>query len=244
MKQRPIIFNTEMVQAILDGRKTQTRRMFKAQPHNDWAPFSKNAEWYTPTVIDKRGFYQPANDEVFGVSDEDCAFVSPFGSVGDQLYVRETFCIGKYEAEDRSPENGGEMLYISQCTSDNNVIFKQHALEIGCSILETTWKPSIHMPRSCARIILEVTNVRVERLIDICESDAKAEGINCVTFRDECLGLCEGFTRQKDDGKCQLARTAKSAFLDLWDSIYSNSNDNPFVWVIEFKVISTTGGAA
>lgn len=240
MKQRPIIFNTEMVQAIVDGRKTQTRRQMNPQPKPD-TETSQGGYWFPcaafQSMVHVEDFQHPFSR---GMASDAC----PICSVGDQLYVRETFCIGKYEAEDRSPEHGGEMLYISQCTSDNNVIFKQHALEIGCSILETTWKPSIHMPRSCARIILEVTNVRVERLIDICESDAKAEGINCVTFRDECLGLCEGFTRQKDDGKCQLARTAKSAFLDLWDSIYSNSNDNPFVWVIEFKVISTTGGAA
>lgn len=240
MKQRPVIFNTEMVQAILDGRKTQTRRPMNPQPKPD-NETSKGGYWFPCHAFQSMVHVEDLQDPLWrGMASDACQICS----VGDQLWVRETFCIGKYEAEDRSPEYGGEMLYISQCTSDNNVIFKQHALEIGCDILETTWKPSIHMPRSAARIILEVTDIRVERLIDICESDAKAEGINSVTFRDECVGLCEGFTHKKDDGKCQLARSAKRAFLNLWDSIYSNSDDNPWVWVIKFKVISTTGGEA
>ncbi|MCU8008457.1 hypothetical protein L5M11_13125 [Shewanella sp. SM87] len=233
MKQRPIIFNTEMVQAILDGRKTQTRRMFKAQPHYDWAPFSKNAEWYTPTIVDKRGFYQPANYELFGVSDEDCAFVSPFGTIGDQFWVRETWRLFNSSDECGCSESP------CSCQANGTVLFKA----MGDSG-ESKWKPSIHMPRSCARILLEVTAVRVERLNDISEQDAKAEGINCVTFREEDLGLCEGFTHEKDDGNCQLARSAKRAFHKLWQSIYHNVEDNPWVWVIEFKVISTTGGAA
>ena len=201
MKQRPIIFNTEMVQAIVDGRKTQTRRIVKP-------------------LKDKNFGCNLSPNEVAGEVNNGDLQNCPFGYVGDQLYVRETFA-----------DWGSRLTYKADKDDGAHCVVKR-------------WTPSIHMPRACARIILEVTNVRVERLIDICESDAKAEGINCVTFRDECLGLCEGFTRQKDDGKCQLARTAKSAFLDLWDSIYSNSNDNPFVWVIEFKVISTTGGEA
>ncbi|MGL6013621.1 MAG: hypothetical protein ACRC0J_19305, partial [Shewanella oncorhynchi] len=125
MKQRPIIFNTEMVQAILDGRKTQTRRQMNPQPkpcdytYPDGTP--KGGHWYPSKIfqtmvhVEKLMGNEPLWD---GVASDAC----PICSVGDQLYVRETFCIGKYEAEDRSPEHGSEMLYISQCTSDNNVI--------------------------------------------------------------------------------------------------------------------------
>ncbi|MGI2056206.1 hypothetical protein ACRN9T_03285 [Shewanella baltica] len=214
MKQRPIIFNTEMVQAIVDGRKTQTRRMFKAQPHDDWAPFSKNAEWYTPTIIDKRGFYQPANDEVFGVSDEDCAFVSPFGTIGDQFWVRETW------RQFNSSDECGCSEYPCGCPNNGTVLFKATG-DSG----ESKWKPSIHMPRSCARILLEVTAVRVERLDDISEQDAKAEGFDYPAVPGMGWKL-----------------NAKHNFLFAWDKIYGNRSSNPFVWVIEFKVISTTGG--
>ncbi|WP_413483901.1 hypothetical protein [Shewanella baltica] len=213
MKQRPIIFNTAMVRAILDGRKTQTRRVFKAQPHDEWAPFSKNAEWYTPTVIDKRGFYEPANDDVFGVSSEDCAFVSPFGTLGDQLWVREAMT--KAHWPDLHYVCGG----LTAGTGDED--FDYRGAEYRGFI------PSIHMPRWAARILLEVTKVRVERLNDISEQDAKAEGFDYPAVQ----GMGWKFK-------------AKHNFLFAWDQIYRNKSSNPFVWVVEFKVISTTGGAA
>ncbi|MGE6451182.1 hypothetical protein ACQKC5_02125 [Shewanella baltica] len=216
MKQRPIIFNTEMVRAILDGRKTQTRRMFKAQPHDDWAPFSKNAEWYTPTVIDKRGFYQAAKDDVFGVSSEDCAFVSPFGTLGDQLWVREAMT--KAHWPDLHYVCGG----LTAGTGDED--FDYRGAEYRGFI------PSIHMPRWAARILLEVTAVRVERLNEISKDDAIKEGF--------------------DHSRSAAAKSAgwyekpRTAFLRTWDQIYHNLDANPWVWVVEFKVISTTGGAA
>lgn len=220
MKQRPIIFNTEMVRAIIDGRKTQTRRPAKNISFSENGGFVAEVggkRWMHGLGVDHKSTMQNILKSKYG----------PNVFKGDQLYVRETFCIGKYEAEDRSPEYGGEMLYISQCTSDNNVIFKQHALEIGCSILDTTWKPSIHMPRSAARIILEVTDIRVERLNDISEQDAKAEGFEYPAVP----GMGWKFN-------------ARHNFLVEWDQIYGNRSSNPWVWVIEFKVISTTGGAA
>ncbi|MGI2140816.1 hypothetical protein [Shewanella baltica] len=216
MKQHPIIFNTEMVRAILDGRKTQTRRMFKAQPHDDWAPFSKNAEWYTPTIIDKRGFYQPANDDVFGVSSEDCAFISPFGTLGDQLWVREAMT--KAHWPDLHYVCGG----LTAGTGDED--FDYRGAEYRGFI------PSIHMPRWAARILLEVTAVRVERLNEISEDDAIKEG-----FDHSCSAAA------KSGGWYEKPR---AAFLRTWEQIYHNVDANPWVWVVEFKVISTTGGAA
>ncbi|MGI2095512.1 hypothetical protein [Shewanella glacialipiscicola] len=203
MKQRPIIFNTEMVRAILDGRKTQTRRPMEPQPHQHWHPFSAKAEWYTPTVIDKKGFYQPAKNQVFGVSDEDQGFVSPFVAVGDQLWVRETFA-----------DCGSRLTYKADKDDGAHCVVKR-------------WTPSIHMPRYCARILLEVTAVRVERLNDISKQDAKAEGFDYPAVPGMGWKL-----------------NAKQNFLFSWDKIYGNRSLNPFVWVIEFKVISTTGGAA
>ena len=216
MKQRPIIFNTEMVRAILDGRKTQTRRMFKAQPHDDWAPFSKNAEWFTPTVIDKRGFYQPANDEVFGVSSEDCAFVSPFGTLGDQLWVREAMT--KAHWPDLYYVCGG----LTAGTGDED--FDYRGAEYRGFI------PSIHMPRWAARILLEVTAIRVERLNEISENNAIKEGFD----HSRSAAAKSGGWYEKP----------RAAFLRTWEQIYHNVDANPWVWVVEFKVISTTGGAA
>ncbi|MCU8105170.1 hypothetical protein L5M38_11555 [Shewanella sp. SM101] len=216
MKQRPIIFNTEMVRVILDGRKTQTRRMFKAQPHDDWAPFSKNAEWYTPTVIDKQGFYQPAKDNAFGVSDEDCAFVSPFGTLGDQLWVREAMT--KAHWPDLHYVSGG----LTAGTGDED--FDYRGAEYRGFI------PSIHMPRWAARILLEVTAVRVERLNEISEDDAIKEG-----FDHSCSAAA------KSTGWYEKPR---AAFLRTWEQIYHNVDANPWLWVVEFRVISTTGGAA
>lgn len=218
MKQRPIIFNTEMVQAILDGRKTQTRRPMQPQPHKEWHPFSAKAEWYTPTVIDKKGFYHPAKNEAFGVSDEDQGFISPFGAVGDQLWVRETW--RKFNS---SYECGCSESPCS-CPSNGTVLFKA-SHDDG----ESKWKPSIHMPRSAARIILEVTDVRVERVRDISERDAWAEGFD--GYDDDVTGGKNGYTE----------------FCEAWESIYGQQSieqSNPWVWVIEFKVVSTTGGEA
>lgn len=191
MKQRPIIFNTEMVQAILDGRKTQTRR-----PVNPALVQSERLPLETSKGIFK-----------FWCSDE---VSSPFGSVGDQLWVRETFQYGL-------------------CTKSGfayKATHKPSDLEEGWHEV-IKWKPSIHMPRSAARIILEVTDVRVERLNDISEQDAKAEGFDY----PDVPGMGWKFN-------------ARHNFLVAWDQIYGNRSSNPWVWVIEFKVISTKGGEA
>ncbi|WP_407284635.1 hypothetical protein [Raoultella ornithinolytica] len=97
MKERGMIFNGEMVRAILDGRKTQTRRIMKAQPSEDFTPMNMTLEpdykarWYTPGIVDKDGYLQPANKEVFGVANENDGYSCPFGAVGDRIWVRETF---------------------------------------------------------------------------------------------------------------------------------------------------------
>ncbi len=93
-----MIFNAEMVRAILDGRKTQTRRVMKVQPSDGFHPthngydLDLNAHWYTPGVVDKNGYLQPAKKDVFGVADENEGYTCPFGAVGDRIWVRETFC--------------------------------------------------------------------------------------------------------------------------------------------------------
>nr|WP_244182864.1 hypothetical protein [Pantoea wallisii] len=97
MKERPILLNGDMVRAVLNGSKTQTRRIMKVQPSADFSPMNMELEtdftarWYTPGVVDKDGYLQPAKKQVFGVASEDEGYTSPFGAVGDRLWVRETW---------------------------------------------------------------------------------------------------------------------------------------------------------
>ncbi|MCS6175319.1 hypothetical protein [Shewanella baltica] len=206
MKHRPIIFNTEMVQAIVDGRKTQTRRQMNPQPKPD-TETSQGGYWFPcaafQSMVHVEDFQHPFSR---GMAGDAC----PICSVGDQLYVRETFQVG----------------LCTKSTIAYKATHKPSDLEEGWNEV-IKWKPSIHMPRWAARILLEVTAVRVERLDDISEQDAKAEGFDYPAVPGMGWKL-----------------NAKHNFLFAWDKIYGNRSSNPFVWVIEFKVISTTGGAA
>lgn len=186
MKEKPIIFSAPMVRAILEGRKTQTRRVVKVQPEHD---------------ADGKLFKLRINE---GWNYSDC----PYGQPGDQLWVRETFCIPTDfdSGEELSPE------YRATC--------KGHAFD-GC------WKPSIHMPRRASRIDLKVNNIRVERLQDISEEDAKAEGVTDPTAGTE-------FQAPPD---AHYKSGPKTWFAMLWQSIHGKGswNENPWVWVVEFE---------
>lgn len=200
-----MIFNAEMVRAILDGRKTQTRRVMKVQPSDGFHPthngyvLDLNAHWYTPGVVDKNGYLQPAKKDVFGVADENEGYTCPFGAVGDRIWVRETFCPVPDHEE---PAGCSAILYAA----DGNGPYGK-------------WVPSIHMPRWASRITLEITGVRVERLNSISDSDASKEGC-CIA--------------DMESGDC-----LSDVFARLWTSIYGDESwkVNPWVWVIEFKVV-------
>lgn len=202
-----MIFNGEMVRAILDGRKTQTRRIMKVQPSDGFHPthngydLDLNAHWYTPGVVDKNGHLQPAKKDVFGVADENEGYTCPFGAVGDRIWVRETF---SPVPDHEEPAGCSAILYAV----DGNGPYGK-------------WVPSIHMPRWASRLTLEITCVRVERLRDLSEDDAKSEGITPPSG-----GVLPGWEYRIN-------------FRDLWMSIYGADNweANPWVWVIEFKVV-------
>lgn len=205
MKERGMIFNGEMVRAILDGRKTQTRRIMKVQPSDGFLPthngydLDLNAHWYTPGVVDKNGYLQPAKKDVFGVADENEGYACPFGAVGDRIWVRETF---SPVPDHEEPAGCSAILYAA----DGNGPYGK-------------WVPSIHMPRWASRITLEITGVRVERLNSISDSDASKEGC-CIA--------------DMESGDC-----LSDVFARLWTSIYGDESwkVNPWVWVIEFKVV-------
>lgn len=204
MAIKPILFNTDIVRAILDGRKTCTRRIVKGFIPND-AVWGYTA--FTPKrCISCRGTFADGYGEKF--------FKLPY-QPGDILYVRETiwqkvrcyldvnretqgvFCHEyRYVATDKEPETGWNFSWVK--------------------------RPSIHMPKEAARIWLKVTDVRVERLQEITETQAQSEGCNS--------GLLTG------------ACTARGQFEDLWNSTIKKSDldyygwsANPWVWVIEFE---------
>ncbi|MDD4374197.1 MAG: hypothetical protein PHG67_09795 [Bacteroidales bacterium] len=213
MKEHPILFSTEMVRAILSHRKTQTRRLVKNVPIH----FNLKAMYeHSPAYIHSQ-----------------CSFGRP----GDLLWVRESF---NWIDEEKTRVN-----YKAQYTYP-----EYHK-----------WKPSIHMPKLAARIWLEITDVRVERLQDISDEDAIAEGIetfhsgpyNEMRYRDYFDGKRRSkYFDQFPEMKKQTGfgsmpwpdwRYPVTSFSSLWQSIHGKDSwdANPWVWVISFKVLSTTG---
>ena len=214
-KERPILFSGQMVRAILDGRKTQTRRIVK--PGKD---IKINALAGPYTVVGYTGGFAA---EMCLHWDTD-AFLSlcPYGNPGDRLWVRERHAIWEREAWIEggvtiTPPERGVYYWADQ----------------GAMHQVGRWSPSIHMPRWASRITLEVVSVRVERLQDISEEDAMVEGVEFVHGpKDiECGYLSH-------DGSA-LLDTAKRAFYYLWESINGPGSweRNDWVWVVEFKRI-------
>lgn len=218
MKERGMIFNSEMVRAILDGRKTQTRRPIKwkqtrfteigeREDGSKW-PWSEDAEHACD-------FWHPC----------------PFGAVGDRIWVRETFT-GHYLDDDQIQDiKDGRDKASSLCEYRADYPDGYQAAD--------GWTPSIHMPRWASRILLEITDVRVERLNAISEEDAEEEGIDMEALYDsqDCYDCIA-------DHNMTGRPTVTGAFKYLWESIYGEENwkSNPWVWVIEFKRVE--GGAA
>ncbi|MCM7201281.1 hypothetical protein M8Q42_03030 [Enterobacter hormaechei] len=210
-----MIFNGEMVRAILDGRKTQTRRIMKIQPSDSFHPthngydLDLNAHWYTPGVVDKNGYLQPAKKDVFGVADENEGYTCPFGAVGDRIWVRETWA----EAGAGAPD-----LKLYRANYPEHV--PTHYENVPPAD-EIRWTPSIHMPRWASRILLEITGVRIERLASVSDDDAGKEG-----YPDNPEPYGGGMDKWL-------------WFRQLWDGIYPDQSfkHNPWVWVIEFKVV-------
>ena len=156
MIERPILFSAPMVRAILDGSKTQTRRVVKPQPIYD-GRFAGN--W---KIVGKNGHEAATCSPLVG---ELC----PHGRQDDRLWVRENFC--PIYPQDPAYNGGRPIEYDYAATY-------QHGNRLGDYIgIKKRWKPSIHMPRAASRITLEITGVRVERLQDISGADALAEGI-------------------------------------------------------------------
>ncbi len=209
MKTIPMLFSAPMVKALLDSRKTQTRRIIKFPLNfceNTGFNFQdKHGKWWACGI----GFSEESTSKNFITSK------SPY-QVGDLIWVRETFRL--FDATDECDH----FDHPCSCPSSGTPIYRA-TYDDG----ESTWKPSIFMPRWANRITLKVTNVKVERLQDISEADALAEGISPVD--DDFLKTL----RIKKPSAC-------SGFKSLWQSINGADswNANPWVWAIEFEVIN------
>ncbi|MGM8223351.1 hypothetical protein ACSXB5_11785 [Clostridium perfringens] len=210
---KPILFNTAMVRAILDGEKTCTRRIIKKEIPGGYKPL---------------GFVlYPTNDKelgnlVFGGKGANVYYAKPPYKVGDVLYVRETWNINPSWEFDKNYINlpSKESKYIYKATNDFN----------------GGWKPSIHMPKEAARIFLKVTSVRAERLKDITDEGCYQEGISGTSFYDEAEHIQIAGIGLNDS----LERTAFSL---LWNSTVREEKysweGNPWVWIIGFKRIES-----
>lgn len=244
MAIKPILFNTEMVRAILGGRKSCTRRLVKPQPDGKHTfPLGFVTDSTEKKEVGCFGF---GIDEYGG----SIQYAKPPYQPGDILYVRETWRVGAWDifnqmiAFDYKDGTCGELTYIhdqelferlvNQSREDarkakcdyNGVDFVWEKGKSPCR-----WHPSIHMPKEAARIWLKVTDVRVERLQEITEAGAEAEGaVNNI-------GMIHA-----PDNEYDHIHTAKEHFIEIWNSTIKKSDidrygwdANPYVWVIEFE---------
>ena len=228
MKERGMIFNGEMVRAILDGRKTQTRRPVKFPVH------------------DKNLGCELAGNELAGELSAGNYLNSAFGKPGDRIWVREAF---------RVHSRATDVATLVYKASERNSWTEQtHRVPVAVCNKPATpekWTPSLHMPRWASRILLEITGVRVERLNAISEEDAQREGVHTEVWdqtvvarnyaaRDEFFQ----FWSEDMPHYVEMNQLYRSSFRSLWESIYGEESwkANGWVWVISFKRVE--GGAA
>ncbi len=227
LRERPILFSGPMVRAILNGSKTQTRRVVKPQPTNrhvfravsghEWLGHERTWLW------DARWEDERGRHGTF-VGDFRC----PYGQPGDRMWVRESWAtptsydsLSPSEAMatmgQRLPFGAPQVWYRASTREQNQANHR--------------WRPSIHMPRRISRLTLEITEVRVERLQEITEADARAEGITD--------GGCLSCGESEPCGCANPAPDARDSFAWLWNQINEARgfgwHANPWVWVIGFR---------
>lgn len=233
MKERPILFSAPMVRALLAGAKTQTRRVMsdRVMKYMRAAASMGEVTWF----MDEGQLGE--NDFSYIV---DCC---PYGRPGDRLWVRETWAA--HRDEDNLPPR--------ECSRDVRFYAVEHGKQHGLNPRIGKWRPSIHMPRWHSRILLEITDIRVERLQDISEADAEAEGCERLdSERDErdmkicpqcggtglhnALGSNGGVIFDVD---CTTCDTYVKRYRYLWEAINGAGSwdANPWTWVIEFKKV-------
>lgn len=212
IKERPILFSAPMVRAILESRKTVTRRALNAQALKNIGYGVQLGECHE---LPREG---PLHPNSIGYYTDFC----PFGQPGDRLWVRETFIDLRGTGVEHRPDPDGPLqryAYAADCRpgSHSDEARKDFGLK---------YKPSIHMPRAACRILLEITDVRVERLQDISRADIRAEGLQCPP------------ELASDDVSPNYRDWYPAAWRELWNSTGGNWDANPWVWVVEFKRVT------
>ncbi|EKT4568434.1 hypothetical protein QEM43_004150 [Pseudomonas putida] len=213
-KERPILFSGQMVRAILEGRKTVTRRPIKPsmrgfdvsfelhqQDDGSWRPLHT----FDESCMDDQGTEHP--------------IVCPYGNPGDRLWVRETWYCDHFEVM-HGPYLKPADLDVTEARGDGTLVYAADGLT-PYEADQPAWKPSIHMPRWASRILLEVTQVRVEQLQAISIGQICKEGLARSIY--EFIPVTAAF----------------DAFADVWDSINGPGawEANPWVWAVEFKQV-------
>ena len=259
-KERPILFSTDMVKAILDGRKTQTRRVVKPSPEElakeqipEWDGTLHQVHAETPSGERIFGF---CTDKELRTGEYYGSMKSKYGNPGDVLYVRETWMPAGWSEDGDDwcihyKANGPDGMIVPHLFDDEK---KEHDFwmkvsgelkDAGCPEVDgmfqdvtayLNWRPSIFMPKNASRLWLKVKEVKVERVQGITFEDAVAEGIEV----DELNHVV------RDDGINWGG--AVPEFANLWDSINAKRDggiysweSNPYVWVVKFEVVSTNG---
>ena len=244
IKERPIIFSGEMVKAILDRKKTMTRRVVKSNFINHY----KHAHIIRQSTDKKREGKAYFYDTPVGSMVLSSQLVNnPYGKVGDRLWVRETWAPVNSCGESALAYKADNEII---CLSENEEFLDEYGTlnytdprlakyafadwaDDLVNGVEGAWKSPITMPRWASRILLEITDIRVERLNDISEADAKKEGMPPSHPSIDKISMQHGFNS-----------FSQSCFAQSWDSLYDENSpkrwaNNQWVWVIEFKVIKS-----
>lgn len=231
MKEKPILFNAEMVGAILAGQKTQTRRPMKMQPDHHWDIFPDYKVSCPVKQCQKGSFARFYHSIKSNNSKDERTELCPFGWEGYQLYVRETWGIGtrpcpmngwydgiEYRADElwTDPKDG----YLPCYKIEDGIDYEKYQEKNG-------WWPSIHMPRWASRINLKVKRVWGERIQDIAYLDCLAEGTPDRTYHVD-----DHWPNESSVGEVKIWE-----FSELWKSCGYDWDSNPWVWACEFEVM-------
>ena len=223
VKERPIIFSGEMVKTILDGKKTMTRRVVKSDFINNYKHAHIIKRSSDKSREGKAYFY---DKPVGGMVLSSQLVSNPYGKVGDRLWVRETW-----------QEIGPDCLLTYKATYPSDLYAKRPELEnvpplAGLKERGYLWKSPMFMPRWASRILLEITDIRVERLQDISDEDAVKEGI---------VSMTQSYPWQDEHSLSSPISYEVRLFTKLWNDINAKKgypwSSNPLVWVVEFKVV-------
>lgn len=231
-KESPILMNGAMVRAVLDGSKTQTRRIMRPQPVP--IPGEPGKHWWPSNAAQSMMRVEDCFQQHPGIFDDAC----PYGQPGDRIWVRETWGVISHAWDeacnlidwvpDRPATAISEMPFGKGYYSGHVIYAVDGAFEWsgdddGDGDPRSAWHPSIHMPRRASRILLEIVSVRVERLQDISDADIAAEGVECspIEGRYNCAG--------------QYHMPWRDKWRALWKSTGGDWDANPWCWVVTFK---------